>query len=88
MKNGGIVKNSLKIESTISNAQTFLNIQKEYGSFSTYIWSFTNDKPINTYHKQMRDIPSITLLSDVILKDLKKDLDLLDLLLSMSFCKQ
>ena len=67
-----IIRNRLKISSAINNAQQFLEVQKEFGSFDTYIWDFTHGKPvINTWEK-MSDIPAKTELSDRISKDLKK----------------
>ena len=72
MKDAGIIRNKLKIRSAITNAQLFLEVQKEYGSFSKYIWSFVNGKPIvNQFHKR-ENVPATTELSDEISKDLKK----------------
>jgi len=72
MKDIGIIRNRLKIESTITNAQAFLNIQEEFGSFSKYQWQFVNNTPIQNSIKKMKDIPATTLLSDALSKDLKK----------------
>lgn len=72
MKDAGIIRNRLKIESTISNAQAFLAIQKEFGSFDKYIWGFTGKKIINNSPKNLKDLKSSTTLSDEISKDLKK----------------
>jgi len=72
LSDAGIVRNRLKIESSIGNAQKFLEIQKEYGSFSGYIWSFTNGKPVTGKWKQLHEIPAKTELSDKISLDLKK----------------
>jgi DNA-3-methyladenine glycosylase I len=67
-----IIRNRLKIKSAINNAKRFLEVQKEFGSFDTYIWKFSNGKPVvNTWGK-MSDIPAKTELSDQISKDLKK----------------
>ncbi len=72
LKNPGIVRNRLKVESTVSNAKAFLQIRKEFGSFNKYIWGFVNNTPIiNTFHSH-GDIPAKTTLSDTISKDLKK----------------
>ena len=68
----GIVRNRLKIEASISNAQKFLEIQKETGSFSDYIWNFVNGKPVTGKWKSINDIPPKTELSDKISLDLKK----------------
>ena len=72
VRDAGIIRNKLKIKATISNAQAFMEVQKEFGSFSKYIWNFTNGKPIKNSYKNMSDIPVTTELSDLISKDLKK----------------
>ena len=72
INNVGIIRNKLKIRATISNAQAFMDIQKEFGSFSKYIWGFVNHKPINNKWKSMGEIPATTELSDKLSKDLKK----------------
>ena len=72
MNNEGIIRNRLKIVSTISNAKLFIEIQKEFGSFNKYIWGFVNDKPINNNRKSMSDIPATTKVSDELSKELKK----------------
>jgi len=72
LQDAGIIRNKLKIKATISNAQAFMEIQKEFGSFSKYIWSFTNGKPIKNKFKKMSDVPANTELSDKLSKDLKK----------------
>ena len=72
MADAGIVRNRLKIEASISNAQKFLEIQKEFGSFSNYIWSFTKGKPVVGKWKSIAEIPARTELSDRISLDLKK----------------
>lgn len=72
MKDAGIVRNRMKIESTIKNAMAFKEIQNEFGSFSDYIWSFVDFKPIDNRIKSMKEIPTHTQLSDTISKDLKR----------------
>ncbi len=72
LQDAGIIRNKLKIRATISNAQTFMKIQKEFGSFSDYIWAFTNGKPIKNKHKSLSDVPATTDLSGKLSKDLKK----------------
>lgn len=69
----GIIRNKLKIRATIGNAQAFIKLQNEFGSFSNYIWKFTNHKPLVDQRKSLREIPAITPLSDTISKDLKKN---------------
>jgi DNA-3-methyladenine glycosylase I len=72
MKNEGIVRNRLKIAATISNAKAFLAVQKEWGSFDSYIWQFTGGKPIDNHRKGNKDVPATTPESDAMSKDLKK----------------
>lgn len=71
LKDPGIIRNKLKVESTVSNAAAFIEIQKEFGSFNDYIWSYVNSKPIINARRNMEDYPSSTPLSDKISKDLK-----------------
>lgn len=68
----GIIRNKLKIKSAVQNAQAFLRVQKEFGSFDAYIWGFVGVKPIQNAWKTMREIPASTPLSEQISKDLKK----------------
>jgi len=72
LQNAGIIRNKLKIKATISNAVAFMEVQKEFGSFSNYIWRFTNGKPIKNNWKDLAGVPATTKLSDEISKDLKK----------------
>ena len=72
LQNPGIVRNKLKINSAVGNAKAFLKIQKEYGSFDKYIWSFVGGKPIINKWKSLKEIPAITKESDAMSKDLKK----------------
>lgn len=72
LKNPGIVRNKLKIRSSVNNAIRYLDIQKEYGSFSDYLWSFTNHTPTINEWSDLRQVPARTELSDKISKDLKK----------------
>ncbi|ASE60898.1 DNA-3-methyladenine glycosylase I [Chryseobacterium indologenes] len=72
MNDAGIIRNRLKILSAITNAQKFMEVQKEFGSFSEYIWGFVNGKPLDQKPKTLSDIPATTDLSDFIAKDLKK----------------
>jgi DNA-3-methyladenine glycosylase I len=67
-----IIRNKLKIEASILNAQAFLEVQKEFGSFSNYIWKFTNNKIIQNKYENHDELPSKTLLSDKISKELKE----------------
>ncbi len=72
MQDTGIVRNQLKIRSSITNAISFMEIQKEFGSFDQYIWSFTKGKTIKNKWKKHSDIPASTAESDAMSKDLKK----------------
>jgi DNA-3-methyladenine glycosylase I len=72
MANPGIVRNRLKIASTISNAKAFLAVQEEFGSFSRYLWGFVDGKPIVNRPASLRGVPASTALSDRISKDLKQ----------------
>ena len=72
MGNAGIIRNKLKIRATISNAAAFMAAQKEFGSFSKYIWEFVDNKPLVNSWQSMNDIPATTLISDNLSKDLKK----------------
>ncbi|HUH51659.1 MAG TPA: DNA-3-methyladenine glycosylase I [Flavobacterium sp.] len=67
-----IIKNKLKINAAVSNAKAFMQVQDEFGSFSNYIWSFTNGQPLVNSPKTHADIPAQTPLSIVMSKDLKK----------------
>jgi len=72
LEDTGIIRNKLKISGAITNAQAFMNVQEEFGSFSNYIWKFTNGKPIQNAFKTSKEVPAKTELSDTISKDLKK----------------
>jgi DNA-3-methyladenine glycosylase I len=72
LQNTGIIRNVLKIKSTISNAEAFIKIQTEFGSFSQYIWSFVDGKPIVNNWKTHSEVPATTSISDALSKDLKK----------------
>ena len=68
----GIIRNKLKIKATVTNAQAFIKIREEFGSFSKYIWKFTNGNPIINELTHYKQAPANTPLSDQISKDLKK----------------
>ena len=72
LTDAGIIRNRLKIASTIQNARGFLKIQKEFGTFDVYIWQFVGGKPVNHKIKTIKDIPTNTKESDVMSKDLIK----------------
>ncbi len=68
----GIIRNRLKIASSVNNAKRFLEVQKEFGSFDAYLWSFTEGKPLVNRWKTIKQIPAKTGHSDKVSKDLKK----------------
>ena len=72
LNNPGIVRNRLKVQSAVTNAQAFLEIQAEFGSFDTYIWKFVNGTPIRNRWKSLKDIPATSPESDAMSKALKK----------------
>ncbi|MBI2791014.1 MAG: DNA-3-methyladenine glycosylase I [Gammaproteobacteria bacterium] len=72
LENPGIVRNRLKVQSTVTNAKAFLEVQKEFGSFDKFIWAYVGGKPIVNAFKNTKDYPTKTLISDKISKDLKK----------------
>jgi DNA-3-methyladenine glycosylase I len=72
MKDEGIVRNRLKIESTVTNARAFLAVQKEFGSFDAYVWRFVGGKPLRARRKSSKDIPARTAESDALSKDLQR----------------
>lgn len=73
LEDTGIVRNKLKINATVINAQRILAIQAEHGSFDAFIWSFVNGTPINSRRQQLTDIPSKSSESDIMSKALKKN---------------
>lgn len=73
MKNPGIIRNRLKINAFICNAQAYLTIRQKYGTFSSYIWSFVDGKPLINHWETMEDVPTQTERSNDMSKQLKKD---------------
>jgi len=72
LQNEGIVRNRLKVQAVITNAKAFLGVQEEFGSFSSYIWSFVDYKPIKNHFRSLSEVPVSTDISDRLSKDLKK----------------
>ncbi len=72
MGDAGIVRNRLKIESTVSNAKAFLAIRREFGSFDAYLWGFAGGVPLQGRRRDMKQVPASTPLSDALSKDLKR----------------
>ena len=72
LNNPGIIRNKLKIRSTISNAGAFIDVRKEFGTFNKYIWQFVDGKPVQNKFSSMQQIPAKTALAEQISKDLKK----------------
>jgi len=71
LKNPGIIRNRLKVDSAVTNAQAFLAVQKEFGSFDVYVWSFVGGAPIVNRRRRMKDVPATNPVSDTLSKDLK-----------------
>lgn len=71
MQNAGIIRNRRKIEASINNAKRFLEIQKEFGSFDNYIWSFVQNKPVTNHWENISEVPATSELSDKVSSDLK-----------------
>jgi DNA-3-methyladenine glycosylase I len=72
LSDAGIIRNRLKIAATILNAQKYLEVQREFGSFDRYVWQFVGGKPIDNKIRSMRQIPATTQRSDLMSKDLKR----------------
>lgn len=72
LQDKGIIRNQLKIRAAINNAQRYLEVIEEFGSFCTYFWNFADGKPIQNHFKTLADIPASSPLSDEISKDLKQ----------------
>ncbi|MFX1567067.1 MAG: DNA-3-methyladenine glycosylase I [Promethearchaeota archaeon] len=72
MQNEGIIRNRLKINAVIANGKAFLHVQKEFGSFDKYIWKFVNNKTMDNKFKELSELPSKTIQSEQMSKDLKK----------------
>lgn len=72
LKDPGIVRNRLKVESAVSNAHAFLKIRDEFGSFDRYIWDFVDGEPVQNAWKSLKQVPATTETSDRLSKDLKK----------------
>ncbi len=72
MQNAGIIRNRMKIEAAVNNAKRFLEVKKEFGTFSKYIWEFVGGKPIQNKWKTIKDLPAVTPEAETLAKDLKK----------------
>ncbi|OCA80805.1 DNA-3-methyladenine glycosylase I [Pseudobacillus wudalianchiensis] len=73
LEDKGIVRNKLKIKSVVTNAEAFLRLKEEYGSFANYIWGFVNHKPVVNHWKTAEEVPVSDAISDKMSKQLKKD---------------
>lgn len=71
-EDAGIIRNKLKIKATVTNAQAFIKVQEEFGTFSKYIWGFVDGKPIDNHPKTLSEVKATTPISDALSKDLKK----------------
>jgi len=72
LNNPGIVRNRLKISATVKNAKTFLEVQKEFGTFDSFIWQFVNGTPINNHWKSLQEVPCQTPESDAMSQALRR----------------
>jgi DNA-3-methyladenine glycosylase I len=72
LNDAGIIRNKLKVYGAVTNAQAFIKVQEEFGSFSKYFWGFTNGKPVVNNFTSLKEVPATTPLSDTISKDMKK----------------
>jgi DNA-3-methyladenine glycosylase I len=72
LANEGIIRNRLKVASTIGNAQAFIRVREEFGSFDRYIWGFVGGQPILNRRKDLKEVPARTDISDAMSKDLQK----------------
>lgn len=72
LQDAGIIRNKLKVRATVTNAQAFMEIQKEFGNFSNYIWSFVDGSPLDKAVENYKEVPPTTEISDRLSKDLKK----------------
>jgi DNA-3-methyladenine glycosylase I len=72
LNNAGIIRNRLKIHSTIQNAKSVLKVREEFGSFDAYLWRFVDGRPIINHRRSMKEVPARTEISDAMSKDLLK----------------
>lgn len=72
MQDAGIIRNRLKIEAAVNNAQRFLEIQKEFGSFDKYVWGFVKGKPIKNTFRSLKELPATSTVSDAMSEDMGK----------------
>ena len=72
LQNEGIIRNRKKIEASVNNAGRFIEIQREFGSFDKYVWSFVNNRPLVNNWNDISDVPAVSELSDKVSRDLKK----------------
>ncbi|TAK64482.1 DNA-3-methyladenine glycosylase I [Methylobacter sp.] len=72
LANPNIIRNKLKINAAVANAQAFLNVQQDFGSFDAYIWQFVDGKPLHNAWKNAAEVPAFTPISELMSKDLKK----------------
>ena len=72
MQDAGIIRNQLKINAAVTNAQAFLRVREEFGTFNKYLWGFIDHQPIQNHWQRHRDLPAKTALAETISKDLKK----------------
>ena len=72
LQNPGIIRNRLKVKGAVTNAKAFIEVRKEFGTFSKYIWSFVDGKPIQNTWKAIKEVPAVTEIAETISRDMKK----------------
>jgi len=72
LANPGIIRNRLKVDATVANAQAFLAVQSQFGSFSAYLWQFVDNQPLVNHRKSLKEVPALTPESKAMSRDLKK----------------
>ncbi|MBT5483939.1 MAG: DNA-3-methyladenine glycosylase I, partial [Gammaproteobacteria bacterium] len=72
LDNPGIIRNKLKVNAAVTNAQAFIRIRKEFGTFNKYIWQFVDHQPLQNSWKNLQEMPAKTPLAETITRDLKK----------------
>lgn len=72
LKNPGLVRNKLKMRSLVKNANAFIAVQNEFGSFAAYLWQYVDGKPIDHHFKTIKDVPAVDVISEKMSKDMKK----------------
>lgn len=72
LQNAGLIRNKLKMNAIVKNATAFIKVQAEFGSFSSYLWQYVADEPIDHHYQKMSDVPAVDSISEKMSKDMKK----------------